>query len=236
VVFGGYAQLPYNRTQSQDFQWSPDSSRLLYCADESGITNVWEIGADGTNPRQLSANKDGGVRLFNPAWSPDSQRVAWLAYDPAQKSSSIWMLVDGQPQQIFHADVFVGLVGWSAGGQELIVKETQSRILPNNPVDVTLSAISTRDGKQREIARLPTTYFQNIKLAPARDQIAYVTRQEGSDSLFVMPAAGGAAKNILTSSDQRVYLAAIAWSADGRTIYFGKQSSWTLFSMIDNFK
>jgi hypothetical protein len=51
-----------------------------------------------------------------------------------------------------------------------------------------------------------------------------------------MPANGGAAKAILTSSDPRVYLAAIAWSADGKTIYYGKQSSWTLFSMIDNFK
>jgi hypothetical protein len=51
-----------------------------------------------------------------------------------------------------------------------------------------------------------------------------------------MPANGGTAKAILTSSDPRVYMAAIAWSADGKTIYYGKQSSWTLFSMIDNFK
>ena len=79
-------------------------------------------------------------------------------------------------------------------------------------------------------------YFQNIKLAPPRDQIAYVARHEGTDALFVMPANGGAAKNVLTSSDQRVYLTAVSWSADGKTIYYGKQSSWTLFSMIDNFK
>ena len=54
--------------------------------------------------------------------------------------------------------------------------------------------------------------------------------------MLVMPAAGGPAKSLLTSGDSRVYLAAIAWSADGKTIYYGKQSSLTLFSMIDNFK
>jgi len=192
---------------------------------------------DGANASQLSDNKDGGTRLFNPSWSPDGQRVAWLAFEPAQKSSSIWMLADGRQQQIFHSDSFLGLVGWSASGQEIVVKEIQTRgVAPNNPVAVVLSAISTRDGKQRTIATLETAYFQNIKLAPARDQIAYVARQEGTDVLFVMPATGGAAKSILTSTDPRVYLAAISWSADGKTIYYGKQSSWILFSMIDNFK
>jgi Tol biopolymer transport system component len=105
----------------------------------------------------------------------------------------------------------------------------------NSPTDVNLFAVAIRDGKQRSIGTLKTAYFQNIKLAFARDQLAYVAKQEGADNLFVMPATGGAARSILTSSDQRVYLGAIAWSADGKTIYYGKQSSWTLFSMIDNF-
>jgi len=40
----------------------------------------------------------------------------------------------------------------------------------------------------------------------------------------------------LTSSDPRVYFSSIAWSPDGKTIYYGKQSSWTVFSMLENFK
>ena len=104
------------------------------------------------------------------------------------------------------------------------------------PVDVSLSAMSVRDGKQRSLAQLPATYFQNIKLAPAGNEIAFVTRQEGADSLQVVAATGGATKVIATSNDPRVYFSAIAWSPDGKTIYYGKQSSWTMFSMIDNFK
>jgi Tol biopolymer transport system component len=236
VIFGGFAQLPYNRAQTQDFQWAPDSSHLIYSADISGVTNVWQIGNDASKPVQLSDNKDPGSRLFNPSWSPNGQRAAWLAYEPAQKAWSIWVH-EGQPRQIFSIETVLGIVGWTANGEELVVKEIGAKASPpNNPVDVNLYAIAIRDGKKRMIGTLKTTYFQNIKLAPAKDQIAYVARQDGTDALLVLSLNGGVAKNILTGSDPREYLAALAWSPDGKTIYYGKQASWTLFSMIDNFK
>jgi serine/threonine protein kinase len=237
VIFGGYAQLPYNRAQTQDFQWSKDSTRLIYCASVSGTTNVWQIGTDGSKAVQLSDNQDARTHLLNPSWSPDGQRAAWLALDLAQKSWSIWILADGRRQQVFSSNSVLGLVGWSANGQELIIKQILTvNTAPNRPIEVLLSAISLRNGKQRSIATLQTTYFQNIKLAPTREQIAYVARPDGTDTLFLMPATGGVAKSLITTSDSRVYFAAIAWSADGKTIYYGKQSSLTVVSMIDNFK
>jgi serine/threonine protein kinase/Tol biopolymer transport system component len=243
VTFGGFSQLPYNRLQTQDFQWSPDSSHLIYCANTSGVTNVWQIGVDGSAPSQLSDNTDANVRLFNPTWSPDGQRVAWLARSTDQKqvSWSIWVIAEGQKKKVFQSDSMLGLVGWSQSGQELIVKSVPGKaglaVSPVvSPVDVSLSALSVRDGKQRSVAQLPATYFQNIKLASAGNQIAFVTRQEGADSLQVIAANGGATKTILTSSDPRVYFSSIAWSPDGKTIYYGKQSSWTVFSMLENFK
>jgi serine/threonine protein kinase/Tol biopolymer transport system component len=239
VTFGGFTQLPYNRFQTQDFQWSPDSARLIYCANTSGVANVWQIGIDGSAPTQLSDNTDANVRLFNPTWSPDGQRVAWLARSTDQKqvSWSVWLLAEGQKKKIFQSDSMLGLVGWSQSSQELIVKSVPSKAgLAVGPVDVGVSALSVRDGKQRSLAELPATYFQNIKLAPAGNQIAFVTRQDGADSLQAIATTGGATKTILTSSDPRVYFSAIAWSPDGKTIYYGKQSSWTVFSMIENFK
>jgi Tol biopolymer transport system component len=238
VTFGGVSQLPYNRIETQDFQWSPDSTRLIYCSDSSGAANVWQIGIDGSAATQLSDNANASVRLFNPTWSPDGQRVAWLARSrQKQVSWSIWVINEGQQKQMFQSESILGLVGWSPSGQELIVKSVPGEAGPSNvPVDVSLYAISIRDGKQRSLAQLPATYFQNIKLAPAGNQIAFVTQQEGADSLQVIAATGGVPKTILTSSDPRVYFSSIAWSPDGKTIYYGKQSSWTVFSMIDNFK
>ena len=239
VTFGGFSKLPYNRVQTQDFQWSPDGARLIYCANTSGVSNVWQIGIDGSGPVQLSDNTNANLHFFNPTWSPDSRRIAWLGLSTEQKQASwsIWLLAEGQKQQILQSDSMLGLVGWSQSGQELIVKSVPGKAgLTVGPVDVSLSAMSVRDGKQRSLAQLPATYFQNIKLAPAGNQIAFVTRQDGADSLQVIAATGGATKTIVTSSDPRVYFSAIAWSPDSKTIYYGKQSSWTVFSMIDNFK
>lgn len=239
VIFGGFSQLPYNRVQTQDFQWSPDSAHLIYCADSSGIANVWQIGTDGSAPIQLSDNTDAKIHFFNPIFSHDGQRVAWLALSTSQKqpSWSIWLLADGQKKQIVQSDSMLGLLGWSQSNQDLIVKSVPGKGgLSVGSVDVSLTAMSVRNGKQRSLVQLPATYFQNIKLAPASDQIGYVTRQDGADSLQVIPANGGAAKTIVTSSDPRAYFSTIAWSPDGKTIYYGKQSSWTVFSIIDNFK
>jgi len=239
VIFSGFSQLPYNRIQTQDFQWSPDSSRLTYCANNSGVTNVWQIGFDGSAPVQLTNNSDAKIVLLNPIWSPDGQRIAWLVRSTAQKqvSWSIWLLAEGQQKQIFQSDSMLGLVGWSRSGQDLIVKSVPGKSgLSAAPVDASLSTVSIRDGKLRSLAQLPATYFQNIRLAPASDQVAYVTRQDGADSLQVIATNGGAPRTIVSSNDPRVYFSAITWSPDGKTIYYGKQSSWTVFSMIDNFK
>jgi TolB protein len=239
ITFVGYTWLPYNRMQTQDFQWSPDSGRLIYCATTSGVANVWQIGIDGSGPTQLSDNSDANMLVFNPTWSPDGNRVAWLARSTGQKQASwsIWLLAEGQKKQLFQSDSVLGVVGWSQSGQELIVKSVPGQGGPSaTPVDVSLFAMSVRDGKQRSLGQLHATYFQNIKLAPAGNQIAFVTRQEATDSLQVIAVTGGTTKTITTSSDPRIYFSAIAWSPDAKTIYFGKQASWTVFSIIDNFK
>jgi len=238
LVFGGFTQLPYNRLQTQDFQWSPDSGRLIYCANAAGLANVWQTAADGSGTTQLSDNHDATLYFFNPAWSTDGRRVAWLALSraPGQKRSwSIW-LADAKGQAIFRSESPLGLVGWSQSGQELIIKSVGDKIAAPVPVDVSLLAISVAGGSSRSLAVLKTTYFQNIQLNPARNQIAFVSRQDGADSLKVIPAAGGAVKTIITSNDPRVYFAGLVWSPDSKTIFYGKQASWSVLSMIDNFK
>ncbi len=242
ITFGGFTLLPYNRSQTQDFQWSSDSSRLIYCANTSGLANVWQTAADGSGATQVSHNTEANLHFFDPFWSPDGRRVAWLALaipSGAQKKIgwSIWVSGEGADQQIFQSDAVLGLVGWSQSGQELIIKSIPGKgNAPGFPVDVSLSAIAIKGGTQRSLAQLKVTYFQNIQLAPPGNQIAFVTRSDGTDSLHVIPANGGAARTIVTSNDPRVYLSGLVWSPDGRTIYYGKQASWTVLSMIDNFK
>jgi eukaryotic-like serine/threonine-protein kinase len=240
VAFGGYAYLPYN-LQTQDFEWSADGSRLIYCARDGGKMNVWETTADGTSKKQLSNNEDPSALFFNPTMSTDGKTVAWLTLMPAHAGKknvtwSIWMAEEGIGRQVFQSDSVLGIVGWSETNSQLIVKTTNGvNSPPSVPVNLSVFLLDPKTAQQRILAELKATYFQNVQLAPARNAIAFVTRQDGPDSLRLVSTNGGATRTILTSNDPRVYFSSLNWSPDGKSILYGKQSTWTTFSMLDNF-
>jgi Tol biopolymer transport system component len=240
VSFGGYVFLPYNRVQTHDFQWSTDGRRLIYCAEVGGVANVWQVGVDGGDAKQLTDNTTKGTRFFDPIFSPKDESVAWIAMMPPQAGKkltwSVWTIRDGKSQMILESESILDLVGWSQSGSNLFVKTATGKPMPSNlPLDVELTSVPTQGGESRPIAQLKDTYFQNIQLATGRDEIAFVTRQGGTDSLHLISATG-ASKTLLTNNDAQSYLSALAWSIDRKNIYYGKQVSWTVLSMIENFK
>ncbi|HEX8736870.1 MAG TPA: protein kinase, partial [Pyrinomonadaceae bacterium] len=240
VVFGGYTLLPYNRVQTQDYQWSPDSRSLVYCAFRNGVSNVWQTTIDG-GEKQLTNNEDKNLLFFNPIFSVDGSQIAWSAMtagNPNQRVWSLWTLADGKARQAYQSESVLRLVGWSQNGRRLIVKSVdKSKDISFLPGDVYLFQVALEDGSIGEIARLNSAYFQNIALSPDRKTLAFVTRQGGSDTIQILPSTGGAAaKTLVSSSDVRVYFSTLSFAPDSKTIYYGKQANWQIISMINNFK
>jgi eukaryotic-like serine/threonine-protein kinase len=242
IIFGGFSQLPYNRFQTQDYQWSPDGHQLVYCARSSGVSNVWQVGDDGSGETRLSNNEDQSVLFFNPVLSPDRKGLAWLARmpssaNPKKQGWGIWVRESGRVALIFESSSALRLVGWANTGGELIVKSIETandnQLIPS---DVKLLSLPSTGLGGRPIAQLKAAFFHNIQLSPDRKFIAFAARKDGEGSLQVIPASGGDAKKILTSSDSRVYFSNLAWSPDGKTLYYGKQANWRVISMIDNFR
>jgi len=117
----------------------------------------------------------------------------------------------------------------------LIIKSIPNAAL-NFPTEVSLLAVSPRNNGQLPIASLKATYFLNIRLSPARNQIAYVTRQDGTDSLRLISINGSSTKAVIASNDSRMYFSGLEWSPDGNSIFYGKQGRWSTLTMLDNFK
>lgn len=238
IVFGGYLPLPYNRMQTQDYQWSPDSRSLIYCAMRNGVSNIWQTGTDTASEKQLTNNEDKSLLFFSPLFAPDGSRIAWLAMstsDPRKPVWSIWIWADGKAHQVYQSATVLSPIGWSAAGKELIVKsvETTSPF----PAEVTILQIAPDTNETREIARLKTAYFQNFAISLDRRYLAFVTRNDGGDTIQILPSTGGAtAKMLISSNDTRVYFSNLTFAPDGKTLYYGKQANWQIISMINNFK
>jgi Tol biopolymer transport system component len=56
-----------------DLAWTPDG-RILYSSDASGSADIWEMSADGTNQKQLTA---GAGRNYGPVASPDGRYIVF---------------------------------------------------------------------------------------------------------------------------------------------------------------
>ncbi|MBA4122917.1 MAG: serine/threonine-protein kinase [Acidobacteria bacterium] len=243
IVFGGLSLIPFNHLETQDYQWSPDSRSLIYCANRGGVSNVWKAEADGTadgaDETQLTKNEDKSLLFFNPLFSPDGGRIAWLSMLPGKQRKTnrgIWIFEDGAARQIYPSESVLGLVGWSQSGNELIVKSAKGRIATSLPVEVSLFGLALDGSAPRSIAKLKETFFQNIQLSPDRKTLAFVTRQDDKDTIQTIPSTGGTAKTLISSNDARVYYSNLAFAPDGKTLYYGKQENWQIISMIVDFE
>jgi eukaryotic-like serine/threonine-protein kinase len=83
-----------NRDGIEGLAWAPDG-RLVYCSNASGNLNIWTVGADGSNPRQLTVGKglDNG-----PAVSADGRTVVFASSHTG--APNIWRMdIDGSNQK-----------------------------------------------------------------------------------------------------------------------------------------
>ncbi|MEO0249360.1 MAG: hypothetical protein ABIN58_07390, partial [candidate division WOR-3 bacterium] len=244
VHFSGYSFLPHNRWEVRDYDWSPDSRRMVYCSNKSGQSNVWIVSADGSNETQISENADGHLYFFGPAWSPDGKRIAYAsvagsASTDGKKTWNIWVtdVAGGKPKVIFEASSVLRLIGWSGGGDKIIVGVAEGNV-GSQPglTDVNLFHVPARGGHARRIARLKSTYLSNSRLSPDGQFLAVASRQDGRDNLHVISLLSGKGRKVTGNTDSRVYFSDLTWSPDGRVIYYGKQTRSSLISMIENFK
>ncbi|MFS8638343.1 MAG: amidohydrolase family protein [Gemmatimonadota bacterium] len=73
-IEGGEAKLllggPAYETQPK---WSPDGTKIAFTSDRDGIENIWIVDADGSNPRQITKERE--RQVMDPIWTPDGQYI-----------------------------------------------------------------------------------------------------------------------------------------------------------------
>ncbi|HEV2386246.1 MAG TPA: amidohydrolase family protein [Candidatus Acidoferrales bacterium] len=94
---------------------SPDGRRLAF----SALAHLYVVDLPAGSPERVAA---GEQRQFEPAWSPDSQWIAYVTWD-SEEHGALWKVRadgTGAPQRLSDADAFYSDPAWSPDGTRIV--------------------------------------------------------------------------------------------------------------------
>jgi dipeptidyl aminopeptidase/acylaminoacyl peptidase len=222
--------------------WSRDSRTLAFLSDaaSAGQKQVYLYDVDGAAaPRRVTDVKG---QLADPKWSADGRQLAVLfvagstqqtgalvAYKPDagvvgdafdEQRIAIVDLSNGNVREVSPADFYVYDYDWSPDGRAFAAEAVQGSGT-NNYWIAQLYTIRADTGAATSIWK-PPLQLAGPRWSPDGKSIAVIhgiMSDEGSTGgdIYVVPAAGGAAKNVTPNLEGSAR--SLEWRADGRVLF-----------------
>lgn len=202
-----------DKRQVRGFKWSPDATRLVFCALKDGAFQplLWERATSPVRPIALPAGKEVADNAeFE--WSRDGSEVLFAV------RGSDWRL---EARKRFEYETAATVVVHSSK-EPFLAWEDVRRMASRRGI----VAYDTRSGRSREV--LPENRISSYTLLEDGSALTYsedVTKKTDYDVIFgvdnevkTMPARGGPARTVLKSTKGLT----LVWSRDGRAYAYSK--------------
>lgn len=196
---------------------APSAARaeLAFVGVDHGLPQLFVIGADGTERRQLTSGSGSNT---TPVWSPDGRRIAFIHRD-GNDSQVYLMNADGTSQRRLTTDPGShASPAWSPDGREVIFVATRDG-------ESQIVAVSDT-GTRRDLTR-PPGERRNPAWSPDGRLIAFQSKAgSGPFDLFVMGADGTNLRQVPTPSfGLQPDVTSFAWLPDGRLAYTNRSGT-----------
>lgn len=234
VGMNGYYLLPATK-YGHNFCWLPDGDAIVYTRRVSDLSDLWSVNVDGSNQKSLSANTNPKQFVYEPVCGPDG-RISFAAENREGSSTvwSLWVRDKDTTKLLLETKSLLRPIAWLSGDELLAAySEEEGSISQGYPVPVKLIRVS-RDGQRHTVGTLESTYFWTVHLATDGRTIAFISDKDKSDNIWLTDISGTLARKLTSNKEPKLFFPNLNWSSDGKTIYFGKQSSVGLITMIEN--
>jgi len=193
--------------------------RIAFRSDRDGNWEIHVIGADGSNPVNLTNNP---AYDYDPAWSADGTRIAFMSVRDGNAEIYVVDADGSNPVRLTDNPAYDGYAAWSPDGTRIAF--TSYRDL-NNEVYVM-----DADGSNPvNLSNNPAGDYYPA-WSPDGTRIAFTSDRDGNFEIYVMDADGS---NPVRLTDNPAYDWHPAWSPDGTRIAFWstRDGNWEIYVM-----
>lgn len=192
------------------------SGQIVFTSSRTGNKEIWTMNGNGSNPRQITNNP--GIDDFQPAWSPDRSKVAYVVGTEATQNQDIWVInADGTgARKLSESSAAEWEPTWSPDGTRIAFVSDRAG---NADIFIRNADGSGEDYNLTAYALDSAQYSPDW--SPDGTRIAYISTENGNPALWVM-TVDGSERNQLYGSSSPNYP---NWTPDSARILFQTEFS-----------
>lgn len=186
-----------------------EEHQLAFVSKKTGNWEIWTSDLDGKNKVKKTDYKGPD---YNPAWSPDGQRIAFTTYRWGGHRIGIMDRNGSNVERLLGASDAYNLAPcWSPDGQSIAY-------FTNYKGYWNIFTVDLKSRKKTRLTTLEKTSERSPSWSPDGTKIAFQSIRDGNWEIYVMDSDGRNQKR-LTNNQFDDFMP--SWSPDGRQIVFG---------------